>query len=123
MTSLTRIALLLLLTLAGSPHAAEDPRIGMVRQVIAEQTGMPVEQIDDTRPLSQQVTPADALDCYDILMALEEHFNVTISDALIENVVGPYEPQPGPGPSANNSIADRLTVGKLVQLVDQADRR
>jgi hypothetical protein len=58
-----RIVLLLLLTLTKGSYASDSAAIDIIKQVVSDQVGIPISQIDEDKPLSKQSIPADALDC------------------------------------------------------------
>lgn len=121
MVHITRFAFIFMLTLTKASLALEVANIDIIKQVISEQGGILKERIDEDKPLSTY--GIDALECYEIIMALEENLNITIPDSIIEKTIGPYEPKPGLGPSKSNSIAEKLTVNKLAKIVKLATKQ
>jgi len=54
-----------------------------VKRIIAESSGMPVEQLDEGTTLLRDL-PWDSLDLVECTMELEEQFDISIPDELIE---------------------------------------
>ena len=62
--------------------------IDRVKSVIADQLGMEVGSVKDDSKLIEDCG-ADSLDCVEIVMAMEEEFEVTISDEKAEGCKTP----------------------------------
>ncbi|MCT8341785.1 MULTISPECIES: stilbene biosynthesis acyl carrier protein StlE [Photorhabdus] len=56
-----------------------------VKSVVAEQLGIPETQILNTQTFEE--LGADSLDNVELIMALEEHFGITIDDEEAEKIV------------------------------------
>jgi len=57
--------------------------VAEVKEIIAESSGVPVEQLHEDTTLLRDL-PWDSLDLVECTMELEEQFNISISDELIE---------------------------------------
>ena len=62
---------------------SRDQVVADVKKIIAESSGVPVEQLHEDRTLLRDL-PWDSLDLVECTMELEEQFNISISDELIE---------------------------------------
>lgn len=56
-----------------------------VKQLIAEQLGKPVEEISDDKEVVKDLG-ADSLDVVEMLMGLEEEFNITVPEEDAVNI-------------------------------------
>lgn len=56
-----------------------------VRNIIAEQLGVPLENVKDTARFMDDLG-ADSLDIVELIMALEEQFDIEISDQEAEKI-------------------------------------
>ena len=56
-----------------------------VKQLIAEQLGKPVEEITDDKEVVKDLG-ADSLDVVEMLMGLEEEFNITVPEEDAVNI-------------------------------------
>ena len=92
-------AVLLLLSECGSQPA--QPTVERVRSEVATILNKDATKIDVAKPLVTQ--GADELDIVEIVMALEEAFNVEIPGSVIGDKVG--------------EVSKTLTVEKLVEIV------
>ena len=72
-----------------------------VKNVVSEQTNVPVEEIKEDSKLTKELG-MDSLDYVECIMALEEKFNIEISDEEVENI----------GP------AEEVTVKDIISLVE-----
>jgi acyl carrier protein len=54
-----------------------------VRRIVAESSGVPLEEIDEGRPLLHEL-PWDSLDLVECVMEIEEEFDVSVPDELVE---------------------------------------
>jgi acyl carrier protein len=54
-----------------------------VRRIVAESSGVPLEEIDESRPLLREL-PWDSLDLVECVMEIEEEFDVSVPDDLVE---------------------------------------
>lgn len=54
-----------------------------VKQIVAESSGVPLEQIQESTTLLRNL-PWDSLDLVECTMEIEEQFNISISDELID---------------------------------------
>ena len=59
--------------------------IDKVKQLVAAQLGKPVEKITEESRLIEDLG-ADSLDIMEMLMVLEEEFNITIMDEEVEQM-------------------------------------
>lgn len=57
--------------------------VAEVKKIIAESSGVPVEQLHEDTTLLRDL-PWDSLDLVECTMELEEQFDISISDELIE---------------------------------------
>lgn len=99
MRSIFIVALLLVVVTIGCGHkpvttlgikqaiTAEDVE-RVVREKIAELMAVDAATISMDRPLSDPPLKADALDCVELVMELEERFEIVIPDASIERYTG-----------------------------------
>lgn len=85
----------------GRSATAQPQTLDRIRQVVAKILETEVSQIDVRKPLGSQ--GADELDIVNVVMALEEEFNVEILDSA-----GGEEP---------DEVATTLTVQKLADIV------
>jgi acyl carrier protein len=95
---------------ATSQSASQDT-IDQVCRITAEQFGVESANVHATTSLGD--LGADELDTIELIMELEDHFDVTIPDKEITSVTGDDEWQTG---------TDRLTMAKLAEIVDQQMR-
>lgn len=56
-----------------------------VKQIVAESAGMPAEQIRETHTLLTDLG-CDSLEIVEIVMEVEEHFDVSVPDGLEEEI-------------------------------------
>lgn len=61
---------------------ARNRIVADVRRIVSESSGVPADQLDEKTLLRD--LPWDSLDLVECTMELEEHFDVTISDDMIE---------------------------------------
>ena len=54
-----------------------------VKQIVAESSGVPPEQIHESQPLLREL-PWDSLDLVECTMEIEEQFDVSIPDELVD---------------------------------------
>ncbi len=64
---------------------ADEMDISKVRGMIAEQLGIGVEQVTDDAKFIDDLG-ADSLDVVELVMALEEEFDIEIADEEAENI-------------------------------------
>ena len=70
--------------------------------IVAKQLGVDTGSVDVNAPLSRQTPPADDLDTVEIIMTIEEEFNVEIKDEEVDAAVG---------------VTNNLSVKKLAEIV------
>ena len=87
--------------------APSGDTLSVVREITAAQMGVDVNQIQPSTSLGE--LGADELDIVELVMELEEEFDVSIPDEAIENVTGSQTWSDG---------ADRLTIRKLAEIVE-----
>jgi acyl carrier protein len=68
--------------------------------IVAKQVGIEAGSVDVNAPLSKQPVAADDLDAVEIVMSVEEEFNIEIKDEEV-----------------GDSITDSLSVKKLAEIV------
>ena len=83
-----------------------------VKQIVAEQLGVDESQVTENASFMDDLG-ADSLDTVELVMELEDHFDVSIPDEAISDVTGDDDWQTG---------TDRLTMTKLAEIVDQQKR-
>ena len=76
-----------------------------IRNIVAKQLNLDASAIDVNVPLSKQKVAADELDVIEIIMSVEETFDIEIKDEEVSNPEG--------------HLKDDLSVRKLVDLVVQ----
>ncbi|MFZ1934527.1 MAG: phosphopantetheine-binding protein [Thermoguttaceae bacterium] len=54
-----------------------------VRRIVAESSGVPLDEIEEERPLLREL-PWDSLDLVECVMEIEEEFDVSVPDALFD---------------------------------------
>lgn len=106
---------LLLLTAACSRDAQKDqpatealPESAEVRRIAAELLGVPEPQIDMDVPLSRHRPPLDDLDLVELVMEVEDRFQIAIPDDELEREAGTAKV---------TLLADRLTLGSVANIV------
>ena len=57
--------------------------VEQVRQIVAESSGVPPEEIGESQPLLRDL-PWDSLDSVECSMEIEEQFDISIPDELID---------------------------------------
>jgi acyl carrier protein len=85
----------------------------VVLTLLAEQLGVPRSQIDMNRPISSPPMNADDLDLVELIMEIEEHFEVTIQDQELVDISG----------APPDKVLTRITPAHLVILTKQAHGR
>ena len=99
--------------LARTGHLAahDDRTVRQVCRITAEMLGVNPAEVTASTSLGDLA--ADELDIVELVMELEDHFNVSIPDDAITGVTGRDQWQQG---------AHRLTMAKLAQIVDEQKR-
>jgi len=82
-----------------------------VCRITAELLGVNSADVEPSTSLGD--LGADELDIVELVMELEEHFDVFITDEAIGEVTGDEQWQAG---------ADKLTMSKLAEIVDEGKR-
>ena len=80
-----------------------------IRNIVARQLKLETSAIDVDAPLSKQKIAADDLDGVEIIMAIEETFNIEIRDDEVSNPEG--------------KLKDDLSVRKLADIVAMKKKR
>ena len=62
---------------------SRDQVLQQVRRIVAESSGVPVEEIQEDRPLLHEL-PWDSLDLVECVMEIEEEFDISIPDELVD---------------------------------------
>jgi acyl carrier protein len=94
---------------APPPHQpASQDTIDQVCRIAAELLGVDPAKIQPSTSLGDLA--ADELDTIELIMELEDHFDVTIPDEAVSEVTGDDEWQTG---------IDRLTMERLAEIVDR----
>jgi acyl carrier protein len=93
-------------------QSASQNTIDQVCRITAELLGVDSANVRATTSLGD--LGADQLDTIELILELEEYFDVTIPDEAINNVTGDEEWQTG---------IDRLTMVRLAEIVDRQKRR
>jgi acyl carrier protein len=99
--------LALLLFWSGCGSQPSQQTVDRVRSEVAEILGKDAAQIDVAKPLVEQ--GADDLDIVEMVMAVEEAFNVEIPDSAIDGNVG--------------EVSKTLTVQKLAKIVSKQQKK
>jgi len=95
-----------------SPSAEHDQStVVQVCRITAELLGVNSADVEPSTSLGD--LGADELDIVELVMELEEHFDVFITDEAIGEVTGDEQWQAG---------ADKLTMSKLAEIVDEGKR-
>ena len=89
-------------------QTASQDTIDQVCRIAAELLGVDVAKIHPSTSLGD--LGADELDTIELIMELEDHFDVTIPDGSVSEVTGDDEWQTG---------IDRLTMERLAEIVDR----
>ena len=66
----------------GSTPFAKDHRtvVAEIQLIVADLLGLKAHEVGVNTPLSKLKKPADALDAVEIMMSIEDHFDITIKD-------------------------------------------
>lgn len=93
-----------------APIDISDPRptVDHVRIITAELMGVDRAKVTPTTSLGD--LGADELDCIELVMELEDRFNISISDENIEGLMGTDDWKAG---------MPKVTMEKLASIVDQ----
>lgn len=97
----------------GSKADASDPVQTAVRDLIVEQLAVDRSKVDMNRPIGDPPLGADELDLVELIMEIEEHFDVSIPDEELEKISG----------AQATALPSRITPAHLVTLVKQAMER
>jgi acyl carrier protein len=62
---------------------SRDRVLEQVRRIVGESSGVPLEDIQESRPLLREL-PWDSLDLVECVMEIEEEFDVSVPDELVE---------------------------------------
>ena len=92
-------------------EAQEHDTVVQVCRIAAELLGVNAADVEPSTSLGE--LGADELDTIELIMELEDHFDVTIPDEAISDVTGDDDWQTG---------TDRLTMVKLAEIVNQQKR-
>ncbi|HEU4511344.1 MAG TPA: phosphopantetheine-binding protein [Pyrinomonadaceae bacterium] len=65
---------------AGSASAEYQQIVDKISDIVGDQLNLNPSEVDVDRPLSQQKNPADDLDVVEIIMTVEQAFDIPISD-------------------------------------------
>lgn len=116
MNSAVPIRLLAYVLLAVVGCAREQQRdqppatIAEVRRIAAELLGVPQQQIDLNVPLGRHDAPLDDLDLVELVMELEDHFQIAIPDEELVREAGADD---------LTGMRSRLTLTSLATIVDR----
>lgn len=80
-----------------------------IKKIVAKEVGIDIEKLKETIPLMSKEIGADELDIIEIILAIEETYDISIPDEALGKT--------------NEDIIEKLTIAELARVVAQQAKR